>query len=160
MPTDPLDKQQFLAAHALTALIQGEGGRAAGAPELVVVVVVDARDPGSPVIDWGLPIEVPERVLRDLLGHPDTVVTPVVVRNGVVLYAPGELSLGRSTRLANRWRHGGRTDLENLIPLCSRHHHAVHDSGWQLRLAADRSITVTLPDGSVLATGPPTRGGP
>lgn len=30
------------------------------------------------------------------------------------------------------WEHGGRTDLINLVPLCSRHHHAVHEGGWTL----------------------------
>jgi hypothetical protein len=27
------------------------------------------------------------------------------------------------------WESGGRTDLSNMVPLCSRHHHAVHDGG-------------------------------
>ncbi len=53
------------------------------------------------------------------------------------------------------WRHGGRTDLTNLLPLCSRHHHHVHDDGWQLELAADRSLTVTMPDRTTMTTGPP-----
>ena len=27
------------------------------------------------------------------------------------------------------WRHGGRTDLDNLLALCERHHHhKIHDS--------------------------------
>ena len=26
--------------------------------------------------------------------------------------------------------HHGPSDLDNLIPLCARHHHAVHDGGW------------------------------
>ena len=52
----------------------------------------------------------------------------VVVRNGVVLYAPGEPNLGRNTRLANRAQRsalrglyrscaipGGTTDLNNPI---------------------------------------------
>ena len=26
----------------------------------------------------------------------------------------------------------GPTDLENLVPLCSRHHHLIHDGGWNL----------------------------
>jgi hypothetical protein len=29
---------------------------------------------------------------------------------------------------------GGSTDLNNLIPLCSRHHHAAHEGGWKLQL--------------------------
>ena len=45
-------------------------------------------------------MEIPWSVLIELFG--DGEVHPVIVRNGVVLYAPGELNLGRSTRLANR----------------------------------------------------------
>ena len=57
------------------------------------------------------------------------------------------------------WEHGGRTDLANLLPLCVRHHHAVHDHGWHLVLAADRSLTITYPDGTTETTGPPRRRG-
>ena len=53
------------------------------------------------------------------------------------------------------WRHGGTSDLSNLLPLCSRHHHAVHEGGWQLVMHDDRSLTITYPDGSVQTTGPP-----
>lgn len=49
------------------------------------------------------------------------------------------------------WENGGRTDLQNLVPLCSRHHHAAHEGGWKLVLSADRTLTVTLPDGRVLS---------
>ncbi len=48
------------------------------------------------------------------------------------------------------WEHGGRTDLNNLLPLCSRHHHSVHDSNWKLALDRHRQLTVTLPDGTLL----------
>jgi hypothetical protein len=30
----------------------------------------------------------------------------------------------------NEWNQGGRTDLENLIPLCSKHHHLIHEGQW------------------------------
>lgn len=56
--------------------------------------------PRQPRVDWGLPVEIPWSVLVELFSDAD--VYPVIVRNGVVLYAPGELNLGRSTRLANR----------------------------------------------------------
>jgi len=49
----------------------------------------------------------------------------------------------------------GPTDLDNLLPLCSRHHHAVHEGGWHLVLHADRALTITYPDGSVHHCGPP-----
>jgi hypothetical protein len=32
------------------------------------------------------------------------------------------------------WESGGKTDLANMVPLCSRHHHAAHEGGWKLRL--------------------------
>ena len=30
------------------------------------------------------------------------------------------------------WSNGGTTDLANGIPLCSFHHHRVHDDGWEI----------------------------
>ncbi len=29
------------------------------------------------------------------------------------------------------WMQGGATNLDNLIPLCSKHHHLVHEGQWQ-----------------------------
>jgi len=43
------------------------------------------------------------------------------------------------------WEHGGPTDLHNLVPLCSRHHHAVHEGG----------VTIVLdPSTRVVSLGP------
>jgi len=64
-------------------------------------------------------------------------------------------------------RQLGPTDLANLLPLCSRHHHLVHEGGWRLELRADRSVRITRPDGEVHFDGttldrrhrPPARGG-
>ena len=38
------------------------------------------------------------------------------------------------------WARGGRTDLADAIPLCSQHHHWIHDTGYNHQ---------TLPDGSI-----------
>jgi hypothetical protein len=46
------------------------------------------------------------------------------------------------------WEHGGRTDLDRLVPVCSIHHHLIHEAGWQLTLDPDRTITLHRPDGS------------
>ena len=44
------------------------------------------------------------------------------------------------------WRHGGRTDRANGVPLCRHHHTAVHHDGW--RLSFDVSTgTVTIKHG-------------
>ncbi len=63
-----------------------------------------------------------------------------------------------------RWwtRDTGLTDIENLLPLCERHHHLVHEGGWSLTMTPDRVATWTRPDGTVHHTGttidrPPTR---
>jgi hypothetical protein len=47
------------------------------------------------------------------------------------------------------WELGGPTDLHNLIPLCSRHHHAVHDLALVLDLSPDRTLTISRSDGEV-----------
>lgn len=51
------------------------------------------------------------------------------------------------------WTRHGSTDLHNLVPLCSRHHHLVHEGHWSLTLHADRTTTWRRPDGSVHARG-------
>jgi hypothetical protein len=54
------------------------------------------------------------------------------------------------------FEHGGPTDLDNLVPLCSRHHHLVHDLGWHLHLAPDRTLTITPPSGTPPSGTPPS----
>ncbi len=190
-PTDPVEKQKFLNAHALARLVDGTTGSAAtGKPEFVAVIDADATlSPGAegPVVDWPIPVEIPARVLAEMIG--DANVHAVIVRNGVVIHAPGSLRLGRSTRLANRaqrralrglystcaipgctvnydrcklhhikwWRNGGCTDIDNLLPVCSRHHTKIHNNDWIVELGPNRELTLILPDGQIMNTGPPSR---
>jgi hypothetical protein len=190
-PIDPRAKQEFLRAHAFVRLVGGDANSTRfGRPEFVVVIDASHADPaGGPVVDWPIAVEIPPRVLVEMINELDARPVGVVVRNGVVIHAPGELILGRSTRLANRaqrralrglystcgvpgcavhydrcklhhvvwWRNGGRTDIDNLLPLCSAHHHAVHDAGWELLLDSHRELTIRFPDGSIQTTGPPSR---
>jgi hypothetical protein len=51
------------------------------------------------------------------------------------------------------WQDLGPTDIDNLIPLCERHHHLVHKGGWGLAMTPDRIATWTRPDGTVHHTG-------
>ena len=53
------------------------------------------------------------------------------------------------------WEHGGRTDLSNLLLLCSRHHTLVHRDGYQLSLRADRRLRVRTADGQPMLHRPP-----
>jgi hypothetical protein len=186
-PSDPTEKQQHLRALALAGLIDGAGSGKPGRAEFVVVIDADSPDRPGPVAEFSIPVEVPARVLATLAGDAD--VHAVVVCNGVVLHAPGELDLGRTTRLANRaqrralrglyatcgipgcsvhfdrcklhhviwWSLGGRTDLDNLLPVCSVHHAKIHHDGWIIELGPNRELTLRLPDGTVRSTGPASR---
>ena len=56
------------------------------------------------------------------------------------------------------WEQGGPTDLSNLLPVCSRHHHLIHTHRWQITLHPDRSITITDHNNqTVIKSPPPTR---
>ncbi len=51
------------------------------------------------------------------------------------------------------WEHNGPTDIDNLLPLCERHHHLVHEGGWTLTMTPDRVVTWIRPDGVIYWTG-------
>lgn len=53
------------------------------------------------------------------------------------------------------WEDGGPSDLANLVPVCSRHHHVVHELGWSIRLEHDRTLVITQPDGHEFARSRP-----
>jgi hypothetical protein len=140
-PGDPIEKQRYLAARAVARLLLDEAlsdhhantddtsntdtsddtanpaprpsRPRTGRPEFVVVIDADAPGPG-PVAEFSIPVEIPARVLATLAGDAD--IHAVVVRNGVVLHAPGELNLGHSTRLANRAQ---RRALRSLYRSCA-----------------------------------------
>ncbi len=50
-------------------------------------------------------------------------------------------------------RQRGPTNLANLLPLCDRHHHLVHEGHWHLTLHPDRTITLQRPDGTTTFHG-------
>lgn len=179
-PIDPFERQQWLAALALAALIRGEATGGSGVPDITVVIDVDTllhREHAGTRLDLGrfnLPIETIRRWA--CIGD----ISPVIVG------ADGtRLLLGRTTRLANReqrralrvlyrtcaccdvvfehcqihhvawFEPSGHTDIGNLLPLCHRHHHLAHEGGWQLSLLADRSLRIVLPNGEVRVHSPP-----
>lgn len=213
-PHDPLDRQAWLAAQAFVQWMMGTAP-ASRRPEVTVVIDQRGRsatapessggrstagddrgmgrfapgvvDIGQGTIDWGLPIEIPQHALEDLAMR--SVVHRVVVDGGEVVEAPGQMRLGRSSRLASAdqrrvlralyprcaipdcpvpfhqcdihhvvpWEAGGVTDLDNLLPVCNRHHQRLHAEGWGLLLHPDRTLTIDLPDGRTLVTAPPER---
>jgi hypothetical protein len=57
----------------------------------------------------------------------------------------------------NPWEHGGETNLADMAPICPGHHHKVHEGGWTLTIAPDRTITIRRPDGELHSSQPPER---
>ncbi len=52
----------------------------------------------------------------------------------------------------------GPTCLENLVLVCSRHHHRLHQPGWHAKLRPDAILEVTDPDGRHWSTASPRAG--
>jgi len=54
------------------------------------------------------------------------------------------------------WARGGPTTLGNLVLLCRRHHHAVHEEGYRVSRKSDGALEFGRPDGRTLPEVPPT----
>jgi hypothetical protein len=52
------------------------------------------------------------------------------------------------------WAHGGPTTLSNLAMLCTRHHRAVHEEGFQVARAPDGELRFHRPNGHPLPEVP------
>jgi hypothetical protein len=60
------------------------------------------------------------------------------------------------------WGHGGSTDLDNLLLVCSFHHKLVHEYGWSVARKKDGMALWFRPDGAPYRSGPrppPGQGG-
>jgi hypothetical protein len=44
-----------------------------------------------------------------------------------------------------------------LLPVCEQHHQNIHHNGWLITLGPNRQLTIQLPDGQIMTTGPPHR---
>jgi hypothetical protein len=53
------------------------------------------------------------------------------------------------------WANGGRTDLDNLISLCKRHHTLVHERGYLIAARPGAGFVFCRPDGTLLPSSPP-----
>ena len=181
-PRDPLAKQHHLRALALVALIDGTGAKSNGIDMSILIdatTLVDGPHDAS-TVDCGLPIELPVETIRRMACVAE--VTPIVVgADGVRLYLGHTTRLAtpeqrRALRAMYRtcavpgccvswdsvvihhiryYRNRGPTDIDNLLPLCVKHHHCAHEGGWKFELAPDRTLTITLPDGTASCHGPP-----
>ncbi len=55
------------------------------------------------------------------------------------------------------WSHGGGTDLENGVLLCSMHHHRIHRDGWTIRVTGN--VPWFIPPSNIDSRRKPRRGG-
>jgi hypothetical protein len=174
-PTDPEAKQDWLRAQAFLALINGETV-ASGAPE--TVVVVDTRD-GT--VTWDLDVDLPAAAVQRFvdrsnvyfvdvhgkvinfaegrlnLGRTARLANKAQRRAKRALHATctvhGCNVKYENTRLHHLvwWEHGGMTDLDNLVPVCTRHHGMIHAGKLRLHIDDVGNIITT----ETMATGPP-----
>jgi hypothetical protein len=52
------------------------------------------------------------------------------------------------------WDSGGRTDLENLVLVCKKHHGIVHRKGWSMTGNPNEELTIVGPTGRVMVSRP------
>jgi hypothetical protein len=160
------------------------GVRRAGAIDMSILIDAKTLLEGTlhdgSVVDCGLGIELPVETIRRMACSAD--VTPIIVgADGVRLELGRTTRLAnreqrRGLRAMYRgcavpgccvafdyvvihhvqyFRKGGATDVANLLPLCSKHHHLAHEGGWLFTLDSDRTLTIIRADGTRMTTGPP-----
>jgi Domain of unknown function (DUF222) len=95
-------------------------------------------DPLGRLLDYGRSTYRPP---KDLADH-------VIARDRTCRFPNCNRRAGRC-ELDHRqpWENGGETNEANLDALCSRHHHAKHESGWQPRRLDDGSNEWPSPTG-------------
>ena len=143
---------------------------------------------GRPSLDWGVDVDLPHEFLEQLrptatvytvtvrngvvidapgrldLGRETRLANRAQRRALHGLYAtcaiPGCRVRYTPNEVASRDLVAPRrpNDLANLLPLCEMHHQKIHHDGWLVSLGANRELTITLPDGQIMTTGPPRRG--
>jgi hypothetical protein len=184
--SDPVSKDANLAARALHELITGNrnGGRPAPSAGFVIdyQTLAGGRHPDTvseTVEGRGLPVESVARLLCDAVLRRivlDDRGVPIDVGRRYRTATDAQWAATKAIYSScgwdrcdrpiswcqlhhiHQWEHGGCTDFDNLVPLCTHHHHLVHDGGWSIRLLDDRRLELRRPDGTLHAiTPPPTR---
>lgn len=182
----PVSKDANLAAEAFVELICGSGRRQAHLPHVTVVVdsVTLTNGPHAQTVaetadGHGLSSDAIRRLCCDAVMRTvslDPNGSPIAVgrrhRTATNAQWAALRAIYRScawhgcdrplshcqAHHIKEWKEGGRTDLPNLVPLCSHHHHLVHEGRWRIELGPDRSLQIRRPDGNLYCTtGVPTR---
>ncbi|MCX6421920.1 MAG: DUF222 domain-containing protein [Actinobacteria bacterium] len=107
-------------------------------------------------------------LLLDSRGHLDAIsalerVVPLPMRKTITIRDrgrcrfPGCRHAIREVHHITYWQHGGKTTTDNLVGLCSHHHHLVHDKGWTLSGNPNYRLTFTDPTKREWHSDPPPR---
>ena len=149
----------------------------AGRPEVVVHVPVGTEGLAPTLVD-GTPISIDvvrrlacDATARLLVENPDGTVAGYGRRRRIV---PDKLrarlrrrdkgcrwlGCGRTRGLRahhlTHWAHDGPTDEGNCVLLCSRHHHLVHEGGWDVRGDPAGTLEFLRPACGTMLTVAPT----
>jgi len=119
--------------------ISGETGRRLACDASICGVVFGK---GSEVLDLGRTQRLPNRAQRRAL----------MVRDGGCRFPGCTERRYVEAHHVQHWIDGGPTDLANLLLLCWRHHHAVHEGGCRMTFEHG-AVTVWSPDGRLLDSG-------
>ena len=107
-------------------------------------------------------------LLLDPRGHLDAIsalerVVPLSMRKTITIRDHGQCRFPgcrhaiREVHHITYWQHGGKTTTDNLVGLCSHHHHLVHDKGWTLSGNPNYRLTFTDPTKREWHSDPPPR---
>jgi hypothetical protein len=181
-PTRPQQQADALALLAETALHHEIDPGAPGERYQVVVhvdaaVLADPEQPGQSVLEEGSHVsaETSRRLACDasrvVMRHDEegrllevgarTRTIPPALRRALLhrdrsCRFPGcHVRVGQGHHVRH-WAQGGPTTLGNLLLLCRRHHHAVHDEGYRVSRGPDGTLEFRRPDGRPLPEVPPT----
>jgi hypothetical protein len=180
-PTMAQQQADALALLAETALHHGIDPGTPGERYQVVVhvdaeVLADAEQPGQSVLEDGtrVPAGTSQRLACDasrvVMRHDaDGRVVEVGARTRTIPPAlrralhqrdrgcrfPGcGVRFGQGHHIRH-WAQGGSTTLSNLAMLCSRHHRAVHEEGFEVERQPDGGLQFKRPAGQLLPEVPP-----
>ncbi len=90
---------------------------------------------------------------RHTRNIPQAIRNALVVRDGSCTFPGcGQPDSWCDAHHVEHWADGGPTSLENLVLLCSTHHHALHEDGWGVRPSPDGNHRFRSPAGELLET--------
>ena len=78
------------------------------------------------------------RAELEALAPADTLFTGALEHRHPTCAVPGcGATRGLHAHHIRHWEDGGPTDIDNLVLLCVRHHHVVHEGGWSVTANPD-----------------------